>query len=252
MLTQQTVEKLREMGLDGMAEGLAEQSAQPDMRDLGFEERIGMLVDREEDYRRNRRLKRLLRAARLRLSACLEDIDYRTPRGLDRSLLRHLAAGDWLARAQNVLITGPTGAGKTFIACALGNAACRQGYSTLYIRVPRILGDLALAKGDGSYPRRMNQLARTQLLILDDWGLAPLTAAEGRDLLEVIEDRSQRFSTVVASQAPVELWHSVVPDPSLADAILDRLVHHAHNIEMKGESMRKVLGGKHQTIQEQS
>ncbi|MDP2871862.1 MAG: IS21-like element helper ATPase IstB [Bacillota bacterium] len=252
MLTQQTVEKLREMGLDGMAEGLAEQSAQPDLRDLDFEERLGMLVDREENYRRNRRLKRLLRAARLRLSACLEDIDYRTPRGLDRSLLRHLATGDWLARGQNVLVTGPTGAGKTFIACALGNAACRQGYSALYVRVPRILGDLALAKGDGSYPRRMNQLARTQLLILDDWGLAPITPAEGRDLLEVIEDRSQRFSTVVASQAPLEHWHSVVPDPSLADAILDRLVHHAHKIEIKGESMRKVLGAEHQTIQEQS
>jgi DNA replication protein DnaC len=252
MLAQQTLEKLREMGLDGMAEGLAEQSAQPDLRDLGFEERLGLLVDREENYRQNRRLKRLLRAARLRLSACLEDIDYRTPRGLDRSLLRHLAIGDWLARGQNVLITGPTGAGKTYVACALGNAACRQGYSALYVRVPRILGDLALAKGDGSYPRRMNQLARTQLLILDDWGLAPLSAAESRDLLEVIEDRSQRFSTVVASQAPLEHWHSVVPDPSLADAILDRLVHHAHKIEMKGESMRKVLGVEHQTIQEQS
>lgn len=252
MLTQQTVEKLREMGLDGMAEGLAEQSAQPDLRDLGFEERLGMLVDREESFRHNRRLKRLLRAARLRLSACLEDIDYRTPRGLDRSLLRHLSTGDWLARGQNVLITGPTGAGKTFIACALGNAACRQGYSALYVRVPRILGDLALARGDGSYPKRMNQLARTQLLILDDWGLAPATPSEGRDLLEVIEDRSQRFSTVVASQAPLEHWHSVVPDPSLADAILDRLVHHAHKIEMKGESMRKVLGVEHQTTQEQS
>jgi DNA replication protein DnaC len=251
MLTQQTVEKLRE-GLDGMAEGLAEQSAQPGLRDLDFEERLGMLVDREENYRRNRRLKRLLRAARLRLSACLEDIDYRTPRGLDRSLLRHLATGDWLARGQNVLVTGPTGAGKTFIACVLGNAACRQGYSALYVRVPRVLGDLALAKGDGSYPRRMNQLARAQLLILDDWGLAPITSAEGRDLLEVIEDRSQRFSTVVASQAPLEHWHSVVPDPSLADAILDRLVHHAHKIEMKGESMRKVLGAEQQTNQEQS
>jgi len=252
MLTQQTVEKLREMGLDGMAEGLAEQARQPDLRDLAFEERLGLLVDREEGHRQNRRLKRLLRGARLRLNACLEDIDYRTPRGLDRGLMRHLATGDWLGRGQNVLITGPTGVGKTFIACALGNAACRRGFSALYVRVPRILGELALAKGDGSYPRRMNQLARTQLLILDDWGIAPLAAAETRDLLEVIEDRSEQHSTVVASQAPLEHWHSVVTDPSLADAILDRLVHHAHKIDMKGESMRKVLGNERQTNQEQT
>lgn len=252
MLSQQTIEKLREMGLDGMAEGLAEQARKPDLSGLTFEERLGMLVDREEDHRRNRRLKRLLRTARLRLSGCLEDIDYRTPRGLDRGLLRHLAGSEWLSRGQNVLITGPTGAGKTFLACALGNAACRQGFSTLYARVPRLLAELALAKGDGSYPRRMNQLARTQLLILDDWGIAPLSMTETRDLLEVIEDRSQRCSTVVASQAPLEHWHTLIADPALADAILDRLVHHAHRIEMKGESMRKVLGNRRQTIGEET
>lgn len=252
MLSQQTIDKLREMGLEGMAEGLAEQARKPDLGGLTFEERLGMLVDREQDYRRNRRLKRLLRAARLRLSACLEDIDYRTPRGLDRGLIRHLAGGEWLARGQNVLITGPTGAGKTFIACALGNAACRQGFSTLYARVPRIVAELALAKGDGSYPRRLNQLARIQLLILDDWGIAPLAVSETRDLLGIIEDRSQRCSTVVASQVPIEHWHTLIADPTLADAILDRLVHHAHKIELKGESMREVLGNRRQTIPDET
>jgi DNA replication protein DnaC len=224
-----------------MADALVAQENAPESHELSFEERFGLVVDREWTARRDRRLARLLKQARLRLPASPEDIDYRTPRGIDKPLLRKLLAGDWLRDGRNVLITGPTGVGKTFLACALGHAACRQGFTTRYFRMPRLLGDLELARADGSYAVVLGRLAAADLLILDDWGLAPLTAAEARDLLEVIDDRSMTRSTLVSSQLPVENWHSTMADPTVADAILDRLVHNAYRITLKGESMRKVI-----------
>lgn len=240
MLIQQTVETLRRLRLTGMAEALLVQTRQPDHNELSFEERIGLLVDYEWTCRQNRRLGRLLKQARLKLPACMEDIDYTHPRGLDKAVIRSLAGGEWLQARRCVLITGPTGVGKTFIACALANQACRLGFGTRYFRTARLLTDLAIARGDGSYPRLMNQLAKADLLVLDDWGLAAFTAMETHDLLEVIEDRHQNRSTIVVSQLPIENWHSALADPTVADALLDRLVHNAHKLVLKGESMRKL------------
>lgn len=240
MLTQTTITRLRDLRLRGMADALVSQQQQPEMQTLTFEERLGLLVDLEWAYRQNRRLGRLLKAAKLRLPACMEDIDYQQPRGLDRAVMRALATCQWVQQHQHILIVGPTGVGKTYLACALANAACRQGYSTRYYRVPRLLQELATAKADGSYPRLMNTLARTEVLVLDDWGLAPISAAESRDILEVVDDRAQKRSTIVASQLPLDHWYSSIGDPTVADAILDRLVHGAHKLLLKGESMRKV------------
>lgn len=223
-----------------MAEGFLAQLQQPDLQGASFEDRFGLLVDQEWVHRQNRRLARLLKEARLRHPACLEDIDYQHPRGLDRSVMRGLASCQWVTSHQNILISGPTGVGKTFIACALANAACRHVYRARYYRLPRLLTDLAASRGDGSYPHLLGSLARAQVLALDDWGITPLTAADCRDLLEIIDDRSQSWPTIIASQLPIDQWHSYITDPTVADAILDRLVHGAHKIEMKGESMRKV------------
>lgn len=239
MIRQQTIEKLHSMGLTAMANALVAQATQPDVQGLSFEERLGLLVDQEWTYREDRRLARRLQEAKLRLPACIEDIDYQQPRGLDRSLMRHLATCEWVRSHQNVLLTGPTGVGKTFLACALGNAACRQGLSARYYRVPRLLSELAVSRGDGTFPKLLSRLARVQLLILDDWGLAPLSAPEARDLLEVIDDRCQTRSTIIAAQLPIDQWHAIIADPSVADAILDRLVHNAHKVVLRGESMRK-------------
>jgi len=194
--------------------------------------------------RQNRRLARLLKEAKFRVAACMEDIDYQHPRGLDRTVMRSLATCQWVEYGQHILIVGPTGVGKTFIACALGNAACRHGYTVRYYRVPRLLTDLATARVDGSFRRILNTLSRTDVLILDDWGLAPISVAESRDLLEVIDDRTQARSTVIASQLPIETWHSVIGDATVADAILDRLVHGAHKLNLKGESMRKIANSR--------
>lgn len=239
MLMEPTMDKLRQMQLRGMAAALVAQSQDPEAQALSFEERLGLLVDEEWTQRRNRALARLLREAKLKLPACPEDLDYSPARGLDRSLMRSLATCGFVREHQNVLIMGATGTGKTYVACALGNAACRQGLRARYFRLSALLGELALAKGDGSYSALMSRLAKTELLILDDYGLAPLTLTEARDLFEVIDERVLTKSTLVASQLPLEHWHAAISDPTLADAILDRLIHQAHKIHLKGESMRR-------------
>lgn len=239
MLTHPTLEKLHELKLTGMESAYREQRDNPDCDALTFDERLGLLVDREYTERHNRRLKTRLRKAKLRLSATIEDIDYRHPRGLDKPLTLALAGGDWIRQHQNVLLTGPTGVGKTYLACALGHKACRDGFTVQYHRAPRLFQDLALAKGDGRYPKMLTALARLDVLILDDWATALLTDEQRRDLLEIMEDRYDRRATLIAAQLPIKHWHEYIGDPTLADAILDRLIHNAHKITLKGESMRK-------------
>jgi DNA replication protein DnaC len=239
MLTHPTHGRLVALGLTGMAKALDEQQRLPDIAALTFEERLALLVDREATERDNRRLVTRLRFASLRQNAVVEDIDMRAPRGLDKTLFQRLVAGDWIERHQNLLVIGPTGVGKSWIACALGHKACRDNRSVLYQRLPRLFDALALARGDGRHARMLKNLARVELLILDDWGLAPITAEQRRDLLEIMEDRHGRGSTIVTSQLPVEHWHEIIGDPTIADAILDRLVHNAHRLTLKGESLRK-------------
>src|ERR671929_1881581 len=241
MLLTQTLEKLDALGLFGMALGLREQLEGSQYASLSFEERFGVLVDREAEARDSRRLALRLKAAKLRQEATLEDIDFRTPRGLDRSVIMSLAQAGWVAAKHNLLVTGPTGAGKSFVSCALAHAAIRRGHTALYVRMPRLLAELALSRGDGRYVRRLAQLARIGLLVLDDFLLTPPNMVEAKDLLEVIDDRSQVRSTLVVSQLPVEAWHPALAggDPTLADAILDRLVHHAHRLALTGSSMRR-------------
>jgi DNA replication protein DnaC len=250
MLSHPTLDRLRQLGLTGMARALEEQHRQPDSAELTFEDRLAMLVDREALERDNKRLATRLRFAGLRQAASPEDVDYRAARGLDRALFQKLAAGTWIEQHQNLLITGPTGVGKTWLACAVGHRACRDNRSVLYQRVPRMLEALALAKGDGRYARMLKNLARVQVLILDDWGLVPLTAEQRRDLLEVVDDRHGRASIIITSQLPVENWHTHIGDPTIADAVLDRLVHSAHRLALKGESMRKLRAAKNTKLDE--
>lgn len=240
MLNHSTLETLQELGLKGMAAAYRAQLQDPDVQSLSFDERFGLIVDREWGERQNRRLARRLREAKLRLPAAVEDIDFTVSRGLDRGLVRTLAEGRWLREHQNLLVSGPTGVGKTFLVCALANAAIRLGFSARYYRVPRLLGDLAIARADGTYPKVMAKLAKVDLLVLDDWGLSPFTPAEARELLEVIEERHGTRSTAVASQLPIENWHGALGDPTVADAIMDRLVHQAYKVNLRGESMRKL------------
>ena len=239
MLHHPTLEKLQTLRLSGMYKALTEPMHIPESEPLSFEERLGLLVDRELTERQDRRLQTRLRQARLKHNACVEDLDYRAPRGLDKALMRQLATCRWVHEGLNLIINGATGVGKTWIACALAQKACREGYSVLYLRLPRLFEDLGLAHGDGRFSKLMAGFAKTDLIILDDWGLAKFTAEQRRDLLELLDDRHGNRSTLVTSQVPVDHWHEVIGDPTLGDAILDRLVHNAYRIHLKGESMRK-------------
>lgn len=239
MLTHPTEQRLVALGLAGMAKALEEQRRQPDVAALSFEERLGLLVDREAIDRENKRLVSRLKFAGLRQNAVVEDIDMKAARGLDKALFAKLVAGDWIAQKQNLIVIGKTGLGKSWIACALAHKACRDDRSVLYHRVPRLFDALALARGDGRHARLLKSIARVELLILDDWGLANLTPDQGRDLLEILDDRHGRGSTIVTSQVDVKHWHEMIANPTVADAILDRLVHNAHRMTLTGESMRK-------------
>ena len=239
MLAHPTHERLIALGLTGMAKAFEDQRRSPDIAALSFEERLGLMVDREAADRDTKRIATRLKFAALRQNAVVEDVDMKAPRGLDKALFARLAAGDWIDQNQNLIVIGPTGVGKSWIACALAHKACRDDRSVLYHRVPRLFDALALARGDGRHARLLKSIARTQLLVLDDWGLANLTPDQGRDLLEIIDDRHGRGSTIVTSQLPVEHWHEAIGNPTVADAILDRLVHNACRLTLKGDSLRK-------------
>ena len=239
MLNQPTLTKMHAMKLSAMAEALERQLGSSEHLQLAFEERLGLLIDAEWTRREERKLTRRLQRARLRHAASIEDIDFRAPRGLDRQLVLSLAQCGWVRDGLNLLITGLTGTGKSYLGCAFAERACRSGYSAYYVRTTRLVHDLAVARGDGSYTRALSQLAKTDLLILDDWLLTPLKDSERRDLLEVIEDRHERASTLITSQVPVKAWHDALGEPTIADAICDRLIHGAHRLELKGGSMRE-------------
>ena len=240
MLTHPTTDRLEALGFTGMAKALDEQRRANDtFESLSFEERLGLLVDREATERDAKKLATRLRFASLRQAACVEDIDMRSPRGIDKAVMAHLIDGGWIGRHENLLITGPTGLGKSWIACALGHKACRDDRRVMYHRVPRLFQALAVARGDGRHARVLRSIERTQLLILDDWGPDIMTPAQRRDLMEIVDARYERKATVVTSQLPIDKWYDMIADPTLADAILDRLVHRAHRIAMDGPSMRK-------------
>lgn len=246
MLTQPTIDKLQAMNLHGMADAFDRQQHDGKHAALSFDERFGLLVDHEWTQREQRKLTRRLKVARLRYDAALEDVEVKPGRGLDRQVVLPLGTCTWIAEHHNVIITGKTGSGKSYLACAFAERACRKGFTAHYVRAPRLLQELAVARGDGSYGRLLVKLAKLDLLVVDDWLLSPLKDAERRDLLEVIEDRSERGSTLLAGQLPVETWHEVIGEAMLADAILDRLLHRSHRIDLKGPSQRKErspLGG---------
>jgi len=233
------MDKLTSMKLWGMLEGLQEQIENPQYKKLSFEERFGLLLDREWNLRQDRGLKRRLQVARFREGAVMEDLDLSIKRGLDRSQVLYLAQQDWIRQKLNVIITGPTGAGKTYLACALGNAACRNHFSVRYFQISRLLQKLTLSQADGSYPKLLNSLAKAHLLIIDDWLRTPLSKSQTNDILEIVEDRYRLSSTILVTQIPVAEWHERMANPTLADAIMDRVIHNAYRLELKGESMRK-------------
>lgn len=245
MLTEPTIDKLIAMRLRGMAEAFRQQQESADVQRLSFEERLGLLIDRQWNWREGRALDRRLRNARLQGPACVEDIDYRTARGLDRQLVRSLTQESaWVREHQNLFLLGPTGIGKTWLARAFGHKACRDSYTALFLKAAELFRNLATARADGSHSKLLYQLGRVDLLIVDDWAMAPLTEAERRDFLEICDTRYQYRSTMLTSQLPVASWHTQIGDPTTADSILDRLVHNAHRIELKGESMRRKRGAK--------
>ena len=239
MLTQPTIEKLNAMKLTAMAKAFADQMQCPDITQLTFEERFGLIVDHQMTDLENRRMQNRLKKAKLRLPACLEDLDFKQGRGLDRATVMSLALNQWVTSHHNILVTGPTGAGKSYLACALAQKACRDGYTTLYQRVPRLLQEIAVSRLDGRYAKLIASISKCEVLILDDLLISPLTREEQRELLEIVEERYDRKATIVTSQLPVKAWHDAMQDPTLADAILDRLVHNAYKLELKGESMRR-------------
>jgi len=245
MLTQPLLDKLTQLRLPAIRSGLEEQLQNPQYAELSFEDRLGLLVDLECTRRADNSLRRRIKTARFTLPATIEDLDLSPARGLERSLILELAQGEWIRRHLNILVLGPTGAGKSYMACALGHAACRQGFSVRYQRTSRLLHEIMLSHADGSYPKLLTKLARVQLLIFDDWLRDPLTPSQARDLLEILDDRYGRSSTLVATQIPIEDWHAQFPDPTLGDAILDRLVHNSYRLELKGESMRKAYSPLH-------
>ena len=239
MLVHPIIDKLQSLRFFGMRNAFEEQMQTADIDQLNFEERMGLLVDREMTERENRRFKTRLRKAKLRQHASVEDVNFRHKRGLDKAMFMQLADCQWIKEALNTLIIGPTGVGKTYLTCALAHKACQQGHSTLYFRLPRLLQELGIAKADGRYDKILKTLAKTRLLIIDDWGLKPLVKEQSHDLLEILEDRHGLRSTLVTSQLPVDHWHEIIDNPTIADAILDRLIHNAYRINLKGESMRK-------------
>ena len=244
MLTHPTITQLRELKLDGMADAFAELLAQDRAKDLGPAEWLGLMLDRESTSRSTRRFETRMKAARLRHGqASVEDVDYRSPRRLDKALFQQLATGRWIADHRNLLVTGPCGIGKSWLACALAQKACRDGYSVHYARVPRLFADLELAHGDGRFARLFRTITKADVLILDDWGPERLSATHRRDLMEIIEDRYGAGSTVITSQLPVAAWHEVIGEPTFADAILDRIVHNAYRLALDGPSMRKIKAG---------
>jgi DNA replication protein DnaC len=248
LLIHPTLEQLRQLGLAGMARAFEELADNARGAELDHAEWLGLLLDREMADRQDRQLRARLRYARLRHNAAVEDVDYRTTRGLDRALFQKLALGSWIKEQQNLIIVGPSGVGKSWLACALGHRACRDNLSVLYQRIPRLFSDLALARGDGRYARLMRAIGGVKLLILDDWGLEPLTAEQRHDLLEIVEDRYGRGATLITSQIPVDRWHDLIGDPTLADAILDRVVHNAHRIQLRGESLRRKKAAEENTM----
>ena len=246
MLNEETYNKLIAMQLHGLAAAFKEYLDQTRSGDeLSFDERFGICVDREWTERQQRRLTNRLKTAKLREPGCMANVNYRHPRGLDRSVMQRLATCQWVKEHDAVLITGATGLGKTWLACALAHQACREGYTSTYVRIPRLLPELGVARADGSYTRQLARLAKADILILDDWGLVTMNETGRHDLLEILEDRNGLRSTIVTSQFPVASWHDGIGDPTIADAILDRLIHRAHRLELKGKSMRdpKQQGG---------
>lgn len=239
MLWQQTLEKMRELKLLGMLQGLKSQSESKSFNKLDFEERLGLLVDQEYLDRENRRIKSRIRQAKMRQPACVEDVDFRARRNLNKSQFMNLVNCKWIKEHHNLIVTGPTGVGKSYLGCALGHKACLNGHKVLYMRLPRFLAEVGLSRGDGSYLRLMKSLTKVDLLILDDWGLSKLTDDQRKDFLEVMEDRYELRSTIITSQLPVSKWHEIIGESTIADAILDRLVHNSYRIELAGESMRK-------------